>query len=141
MGEAVHAGLNAVEAAKRLAKVGLESNEAADLVKTIAQASTRGPAKAGGITVLGHGPDYVQKARELGATYFLMDSAAWDALVATDKKLAWGVNQKFLDDAIARGDEFILATELERRPSFFEDELRYLLEHGYELVGDRMVRK
>jgi hypothetical protein len=50
----------------------------------------------------------------------------------------WAANQKFLDRAIARGDEFVLATPLSqmRIPSSFHDEVRYLLSKGYRLSDD-----
>lgn len=50
----------------------------------------------------------------------------------------WAANQKFLDRAIARGDDFVLATPLDnvRAGSFFERELQYLFSKGYQLADD-----
>jgi hypothetical protein len=57
----------------------------------------------------------------------------------------WQANRKFLDQAISRGDEIILATPLHRlKPgSYFERELEYLASNGYEPSTDRkrLVRK
>jgi hypothetical protein len=50
----------------------------------------------------------------------------------------WAANRKFLDRAIARSDDIVLATPLEQmRPgSYFAREVDYLLEKGYKLSKD-----
>jgi len=52
------------------------------------------------------------------------------------------VNRQFLDDAIARGDTFKLASLLkEAEPgTYFRRELDYLFSLGYQLVGDVLVK-
>ena len=50
----------------------------------------------------------------------------------------WGANLKFLDRAIARGDEFILATKASaaRAGSYFAREVEYLASKGYRVAED-----
>ena len=45
----------------------------------------------------------------------------------------WAINKQFLDEAIQRGDELILATDsqLARAGSYFAKELAYLESLGY----------
>ena len=94
-----------------------------------------------GRTVLGHFPEYLEKAKELGANRFSIPTSAWEQMSTTAR---WAANQKFLDRAIARGDEFILATpaNLARAGSYFAQELEYLASKGYSLSADglRMLR-
>ena len=56
-----------------------------------------------GRTVLGHFPAYLEKANELGANRFSIPTSVWAKMSTTAR---WAANQKFLDRAIARGDEF-----------------------------------
>ena len=98
-----------------------------------AAAATEGAAAASegkGITVLGHYPEYVNMANASGASYFNVPTAEWNAMSQSEQ---WSMNQKFLDDAITRGDQFQLATPLDQvRPgSFLERELEYLEGKGY----------
>lgn len=88
-----------------------------------------------GRSVLGHFPDYVNKANELGAKRFSIPEKIWNAMSKAEQ---WAANQKFLDRAIARGDEFVLATPLDkvRAGSYFERELQYLFSKGYQLADD-----
>jgi RHS repeat-associated protein len=116
--------LQALEAARRLTEVGLESNEAKSLIRTITDASTRGPTTGNGATVLGHYPAYVDKAQEMGATYLDTSPEVWEALGSTE--LRWAVNQQFIDDAVARGDTFVFASVLQKADSYFAWELEYL---------------
>ena len=50
----------------------------------------------------------------------------------------WAANQRFLDRLIARGDQIVLATPLERvRPgTYFARELEYLAGKGYMPSSD-----
>ena len=84
-----------------------------------------------GITVLGRSKDgYVKLASLLHANVLNIPKDIWNALSADEK---WAANQKFLDEAIARGDQFILSTHfLNAEPgTFFAKEIKYLLEKGY----------
>ncbi|HWE01864.1 MAG TPA: hypothetical protein VG326_05590 [Tepidisphaeraceae bacterium] len=87
------------------------------------------------ISVIGHYPDYVNMAQDLRASYFSVPTEQWNAMSETEQ---WAANQKFLDDAIARGETFRLATPLDEvRPgSFLEDEVNHLTTNGYQLNSD-----
>ncbi|MET0465389.1 MAG: RHS repeat-associated core domain-containing protein [Chitinophagaceae bacterium] len=88
-----------------------------------------------GTTVLGHYPDYVNLANELGARRFQIPTEIWNKMTKSEQ---WAANQKFLDRMIARADNIRLATPLEKvRPNtFYEQELKYLLDKGYKLSPD-----
>jgi hypothetical protein len=60
-----------------------------------------------GITVLSHKPEYLERAAELGARYLKVPDEIWEKWSDAER---WAANSRFLDRAIARGDEFILAT-------------------------------
>lgn len=81
-----------------------------------------------GKIVLGHFPEYLSMAAEIGAEVFNVPKDTWDRL---DDTARWTANQKFLDDAIARDDEIVLSTTDVRRGTWFERELRYLASKGY----------
>jgi RHS repeat-associated protein len=107
-------------------------------------AATEGTAAASegkGLTVLGHYPEYVNLAESTGANYFNVPTSEWNAMTPSEQ---WSMNERFLDEAIARGDKFQLATPLDKvRPgSFFERELRYLESKGYIVneTGTTLVR-
>jgi hypothetical protein len=89
--------------------------------------------------VLGHYPEYVTKAQQLGARYFSVPADVWEKMGDAER---WAANQRFLDRAVRRGSEIILATPLDRvRPgSWFQTELRYLMDLGYRCIGDRLVK-
>ncbi len=93
-----------------------------------------------GKTVLGHYPAYVEKANELGAKRFNIPEQIWEKMPETEK---WAANQKFLDRAIARSDEIVLATaHTSARPnSFFAKELEYLKTKGYRVSPDGRTMK
>ena len=92
-------------------------------------------AEGEGVTVLGHYPEYVNLAEELNANYFNVPTEEWNALTPSEQ---WSKNQGFIDEAIARGDQFKLATPLDKaRPgSFYEKEIQYLTSKGYQLSAD-----
>ena len=85
--------------------------------------------------VIGHNPEYVNLANELGAQHFLIPIEEWNAMTPTEQ---WAANQKFLDEMIARGDEVILATKASNaRPgSTYARELEYLAGKGYSVSAD-----
>jgi hypothetical protein len=91
-----------------------------------------------GKIVLGHFPEYLSLAAEIGAEVFNIPKDTWDRL---DDTARWTANQKFLDDAIARDDEIVLSTTDVRRGTWFERELRYLASKGYTPIrsGGRTV--
>ncbi len=113
-----------------------------DPIKAIARASVEGPAREGarnGVTVLGRYPAYVNTANDLRANYLNVFKGTWDKLTDAQR---WAVNKQFLDDAIARGDTFKLASLVdEAKPgTYFRKELEYLILLGYEVAGDLLVK-
>ena len=77
----------------------------------------------------------------LGANALQVGPRAWSFLVSTGE--TWTANQAFLDQAISRGDEFILASSPEAAESwsYFAQELSYLRSLGYvfDPATSRMV--
>jgi len=61
-----------------------------------------------GWTVIGKYPAYLEKARQLGANALNISMEEWSALGS--RTAQWARNVQFLDEAIARGDSFRLAT-------------------------------
>ncbi|MEA5115409.1 MAG: RHS repeat-associated core domain-containing protein, partial [Geobacteraceae bacterium] len=101
------------------------------------------PAKRNtGKTVLGHYPDYVKLSDKLNARRFQIPTTIWEKMSDAER---WTANKKFLDRTIARNDDIILATPLEKvKPgSWYEKELQYLRSNGYSISnnGKRLVRK
>jgi RHS repeat-associated protein len=87
--------------------------------------------------VIGHYPDYENAAKKLGVRYFNVPTPIWKAMPGPEK---WAANQRFLDRAIARGDDIILATPLERlqpgQGAYYKQELDYLFGKGYVVSPD-----
>jgi RHS repeat-associated protein len=122
------------------------SDEAAALLKRAADVKKQdlmdvvpkvtAPAKrATGVTVLGHMEDYVKLSDELNARRFSIPENIWRKMSDEER---WVANKKFLDRTIARGDDIILATTLDRvrEGSFFAKELQYLFNKGYRVSAD-----
>jgi RHS repeat-associated protein len=80
--------------------------------------------------VLGHYPEYLQTAEQIGGRTFNVPQTVWDVMSPEEQ---WAANQRFLDRAIARGSEVQLATPAAaaREGSFYERELQYLQSRGY----------
>jgi RHS repeat-associated protein len=91
-------------------------------------------------SVLGHYPEYVETANQVGGRYFNVPLDAWNRMTPTQQ---WEANKKFLDRMIGRGDEVILATPpaRTRAGSAFSREVQYLHSKGYKMnkEGTRMV--
>jgi RHS repeat-associated protein len=100
------------------------------LVARIAAAEARN-----GTTVLGHFPEYLKKATELGARRFSVPEKIWNEMSDVER---WTANTKFLERTINRGDDILLATPLNKVTpgSYFERELEYLSKSGYRLSTD-----
>ncbi len=118
----------------------------ADLFNTFRGVRNASKVLSSGKTVIGKVGQYEPLAEELGANYFKVSNEVWNSL---DREGRWALNRAFLDEAVKRGDEFILATplsgldELNTMVGFYGDELRYLNNvHGYNLSADgtRMFR-
>ncbi|MCP3883037.1 MAG: hypothetical protein GY701_32255, partial [Sulfitobacter sp.] len=90
--------------------------------------------------VLGKYPAYVNQGAATGARTFSMSDDAWNALSPAEQ---WVRNQQFLDDAISRGSEIHLATDLtpSNLTGFFAREIEYLSKQGYvpNASGTQMV--
>jgi RHS repeat-associated protein len=105
------------------------------LTTAAARVSAAGKAATAGRTVLGHSPEWVDKAAELGARRLNVPQSVWDRWSDAER---WSANQRFLDRTIARGDEITLATPYwqARAGSFFARELEYLAGKGYSPSKD-----
>jgi RHS repeat-associated protein len=137
---ATHAGRDAYAAAVIfLAVHGADLRLVGTIVRYVlgtgAVLATSGARTGVGKTVLGHYPEYVQLAEQLGARRFHVPLDAWNRMTAAEQ---WAANVKFLDRTIRRGDEILLATPLEqvRTGSWLEREIKYLLEKGYQVSPD-----
>ena len=78
---------------------------------------------------------YIALADKLGARYFSVPEKAWNKMTP-DQRLA--ANRKFLDRAIQRGDEIVLATPYFNAPkgSYFHKEVQHLIKRGYRFSKD-----
>ena len=74
-------------------------------------------------------------AKDLKANYFSIPTEQWNAMSETER---WAANQKFLDEAAARGSTFRLATSLSemKKGSYFAREVQYLKGLGYTISKD-----
>ncbi len=120
----------------------IEQSGETDPIKAIAKSSIEGPAREGatnGVTVLGRYPAYVSTAKDLRANFLNFAEGTWDKLTDAQR---WAVNKQFLDDAIARGDTFRLASQLKQAEpgTYFRRELDYLFSLGYQLVDDVLIK-
>jgi filamentous hemagglutinin len=99
-------------------------------------------AKKAGTIVLGHHPEYLLEAKRRNARCFDMHMDEWDRMTEAER---WEANRQFLDEAIANGDEIVLATRLHllKPGSYFEKELEYLANKGYQPSTDqsRLVKE
>lgn len=87
------------------------------------------------IKVIGHYPEYIELSDQIGVKPFSIPENIWDKMTLAEQ---WAANQKFLDRAIARGSEFILATPIDkvRAGSFLQREIEYLISQGYKFSLD-----
>lgn len=97
---------------------------------------------AKGTTVLGKFPDYIKLADDLGAKRFNIPTSVWNRMSAAEQ---WAANQKFLDRAIARGDNILLSNTVRNINDVtgtFRRELDYLIGNGFQLSADgtRLIR-
>ena len=93
-------------------------------------------ARKAGTIVLGHYPEYLLEAERRNARCFDMHMDEWDKMTEAER---WEANRQFLDEAIANGDEIVLATGLHllKPGSYFEKELEYFASKGYQLAADQ----
>jgi hypothetical protein len=116
-----------------LGNVGYFLGGAATIVRKAGTMALSAPRR--GSTVLGHFPEYLVKAEQLGSRRFNIPKEI-RATMSLDER--WAANVRFLDRLIARGDDVVLATRFSQiRPnSTLEREVQYLLDHGFEVVDD-----
>jgi hypothetical protein len=93
-------------------------------------------ARNAGTIVLGHFPEYLLEAKRRNVPCFDMHMEEWDKMTEAER---WEANRQFLDEAVANGDEIVLATRLHllKPGSYFEKELEYLASKGYQPSADQ----
>jgi hypothetical protein len=96
----------------------------------------------GNSTVLGSYPGYLKLAQDLKARVFSIPSDVWNSMSRAQQ---WAANEKFLDQSIAKGHQFILSANAygAKAGTFFYSEIQYLLNNGYKIVdeGWRLIQK
>jgi RHS repeat-associated protein len=82
-------------------------------------------------TILGRMGRYLKAAEEMGYNKFV---------VKEGEKWTWEANEKFLSEAVVRGDEVILtqSAHVAEEGSVFKREIEYLLDKGYNVAKDGM---
>ncbi len=91
-----------------------------------------------GKTVLGHNPEYLILAQELGANRFLVPTEQRSRMTIAQR---WAANQKFLYRAFLRGDDIILTIPFnEAHPwSALKWKIYYMMEYkGMSATADGM---
>lgn len=122
-------------------------DEAGDLLDTVGDGAKRvdgvfkevAPAKrASDTTVIGRYPDYALTADTYGFRRFDIPPDTWAKMSEAEQ---WAANQKYLDRAIEKGDQFLLSTPVEEADigTFFRRELDYLEGKGYCMSEDGMT--
>jgi RHS repeat-associated protein len=106
-----------------------------DEAQKLAKASTLNAGT--GYVALGHYPEYAVTGDFEGLTRLQIPDATWRSLNTYD---LWRVNRAFLDQAISRGDRFVITTDVQRY-SFFAEEIQYLIDNGYKLVNGMLVKQ
>jgi hypothetical protein len=153
-GTGFFAGLGATTVGK-IGKVGKVADEVTEASRTRFIAGSDGvvtdlKGSSDAIT-LGRGPAYIHDAQRSGARAFHMPDEVWNAMTQRTDRFGgygensevWIRNERFLDEAVARGREIRLASDPydpANAGSFFEREIAYLRSKGYRPVGNRMVR-
>jgi hypothetical protein len=84
--------------------------------------------QVGGAVVLGHFPEFMDKARETDAKFLGIAPQVWVTLQRDE--LRWAVTKQFLDSAWKARSTFVLATEMRSPTSYFARELQYLVSLG-----------
>jgi hypothetical protein len=84
--------------------------------------------RKGNAIVLGHFPEFMDRARETGAKFLGIAPQVWVTLQRDE--LRWAVTKQFLDSAWQAKSAFTLATEVRSPTSYFARELQYLVSLG-----------
>jgi hypothetical protein len=110
-----------------------------DFLKLLEQAAAN--ENAGRQIVLGKYPTYLEQAILIGAKKFNIPDRIWKQMSTFEQEAA---NIKFLDRAIARGDEILLASPVTeaKTGTAYRKEIDYLIKKGYKLSkdGKKMIR-
>ena len=87
------------------------------------------------ITVLGHYPQYIETAKNVGARYFSYPTSTWNSLTNAQQ---YRLNMEFLNKAIAQGQTIYLSTNAyaARAGSALATEIQYLISHGYKIINE-----
>jgi len=120
---------DALNAAKRLLDVGLDSKESDDLIRTLIDASTHN--KGSSTVVLGSNPTYKNLAEVEGFTYFNMPDEVWN-LLKPRPDIVRKINAGFLDDAISVSKSFVVKNDWWGDGLIYE--LRHLESKGVEWI-------
>ncbi len=83
-------------------------------------------------SVIGPFPSYVELSNNIDGNYFQIPPKAWDVMTPEQR---WFENRVFLDDAIDRGDTFLISGPF-RAGSYTEKEIEYLTSKGYARSSD-----
>jgi hypothetical protein len=81
--------------------------------------------------VIGHYPEYLQVGEAIGARAFSIAPDVWRSMSPAAQ---WAANKNFLDEGIAAGAEFVMATRRGdiRVGTALAKEVDYLLQRGYQ---------
>ena len=153
LGDGAHAIITAtnLRRAASFTDEGLQlSDEGVQLVKSLAEQSTRG---SGSRVVNGQaveGAGYVAEAQNNGGIYYQTAEGVWDAL-GQNANLAWAANKQFLENQLKSGvgridfvGETIEYVEQNAVGTFRWQEIQYLRDnaakYGYELIDNSWVK-
>jgi hypothetical protein len=122
-------GMSCTPGGTLASEVGAEAKAAAQVSKVSA-------------IVLGRFPEYLTVGEKIGAKTFNIPKEIWSRMTPGQQ---WAANVKFLDRAIARGDDIVLSNpvrNLESVSGTLRKELDYLVQKGYSLSDDgkHMIR-
>lgn len=87
---------------------------------------------------MGHFPEYMDLAKQMGSTRFNIPDHIWRSMSPDE---IWAANQKFLERLARRGDTVVLSTPLDlvREGSYFARELDFLRSLGYKIDPTRTL--
>lgn len=94
------------------------------------------------VKAIGHYPAYTKLSTKLGTKPFSISGKIWNDMTKTEQ---WVANQKFLDRAIQKGSDFILATPYSKikSGSYLRREVSYLMSKGYKRTagGTKLIMR
>jgi hypothetical protein len=136
-GSMVRLADDVLDAAKTLVRIGLHADEAGQIIRELARASRQGEFVEGGVTVIGKfASGYIEEATKQGAVFFDIPPELHALLKAAGDDFVRAVNQQFLDEAIAAGQQFSIVAPPGEFTGTLAWEVQYLVDHGYVLSAD-----